>query len=112
MYTINYRPRATKTEYNGPLSWISPQTCDHLEPGEEPYFCADLSELDQISNMGRFPNLGLGCLIEINNQSTSNSILFRCTDIDLSDSKEDIGGWRFTAVRGHKFPVTMLIIND
>lgn len=112
MYTINYTPRKTKSDYNGPLSWVSPNNSTYLEPNEAPYFCGELSELGQISNMGRFPNLGLGCMVTVNNVSNGNNIIFKCTDVDLSDSKEDIGGWRFTAVSGHKSPVTMLIIND
>lgn len=113
-YNITYTPKKHKDDWSCPLTYHDRVNSPTMqwEPEDKPYFCAEVSGLDAISDMGRFPRLGLGALVTVLNKVTGNTILFRCVDVDRSDSGEDIAGWRFEAISGHSFDVTMLIIND
>jgi len=48
----------------------------------------------------------------LTNTSNQNKITFELDKIDKDGSGEDIYGWIFKAVSGHKKPCHLLIIND
>lgn len=105
---INYTPRTTTADYNGPLSW-----CGKAEGKDtEKYFCGEISELRSISNLDRFHHFKRGERLRVRNTKNDREIIFECFQIDSSDGGEDIAGWRFKSVQGSDYPVEMLIIND
>jgi hypothetical protein len=102
MSTINYKPRQKKEDYNGPLSWVVDKETN------ERYFCGEISELRDISDLGR-TRLSINSVVTVRNTATGNEIVFKCVKVD---GDEDVYGWNFVAIKGNTFPVTMLIIND
>lgn len=48
--------------------------------------------------------------IDVENTTTGSVITFQYTHKDTDG--EEIYGWNYKAIRGHKFPCTLLIIND
>lgn len=108
VFTINYTPRKSVNDHNGPLSWVGKAEGEK----ENKYFCGEMSELAQISDMPRIHFFKKDDRIKVKNTANGNVIVFECYGVDFSDSGEDIGGWKFKSIEGSSYPVEMLIIND
>jgi len=107
-FTINYTPRKTVNDHNGPLSWIGKAEGET----DKKYFCGEISELVDISDIPRIHFFKKGDRVAVKNTATGKTIVFECYGVDFSNSGEDIAGWNFKAIEGHAYPVEMLIIND
>jgi hypothetical protein len=107
-FTINYTPRNSVKDYNGPLSWIGKAEGEN----NKKYFCGEMSELTDISNMPRIHWFQEGDKIRVKNTKTGNVIVFECYSVDKSNDGEDIAGWNFKSIEGSSYPVDLLIIND
>lgn len=110
--TLKFDP----TERHWPLTWYGPAEA----VSGKPYFCGELSELGQISGVSGCAALtrntsfspANGSLVRVLNTRNGNRVLFECYSADTDGSGEDVYGWHFRAISGHKFPCELLIIND
>ena len=73
-------------------------------------FSAEISELEHFYKLGHLPSMPKE--IELKNTLTNHIITFKFDHADKDGSGEDTYGWRYNAVSGHKFPCSLLIIND
>lgn len=102
-------PKKEEEDLYSPLSWIGPKRAK----GNTPYFVGDISDLSKLTDSGHeLHPFRLGWEIIIRNTLNGNDIRFKCYLIDKDRSGEDITGWRFMAVSGHKMPCNLLIINS